>query len=374
MTRPFHALTALALVSAAGAAGATDRVRLGVGGYFEAGFAAVNQDEAAATGLRDHGFFKELEIHFKGSTVMDNGITVGADVQLEAYVNADQIDEQYIWFEGSFGRIVLGSENSASYLLHVAAVSASPLGGVNEPSYRFFSAPGGNAAGGFYTTRPSLTSDDDKITWLSPRWAGFQVGASYAPDDNDDSATVALAADTEAGVHAEVVELGANWAGTLGPVDVKLSIGGGRGRLEAQDAGATFDDDRLVWGVGGRLGWSGWIVSAAYSEDDLGTSGAAANDFRSNLETALLYSAGAWSGSVAYIRQELAFNSDAGNDRQSIWDIAAAYALSPGVELSAGIQIADLAASDRLPGRTLATQIGLQNDATVFYSGVVLAF
>src|SRR3546814_20814614 len=62
----------------------------------------------------------DTEIWFDGSTVLDNGIEFGVNVQLEGNSDSDQIDESFLTVAGWFGKVIVGSENSAMYLLHVA--------------------------------------------------------------------------------------------------------------------------------------------------------------------------------------------------------------------------------------------------------------
>ncbi len=89
-----------ALVAAgilAGSAAAADKVKLGVGGYFHAQLIFASQDDGTGVDLtsgtvddepganrRTHKVAREGEIHFSGSTTLDSGIQVGAQVQLEA--------------------------------------------------------------------------------------------------------------------------------------------------------------------------------------------------------------------------------------------------------------------------------------------------
>lgn len=374
------------LVSGAEAA---EKIKLGVGGYFQQVFVAADEDDGLGTdgvrgtaddepaaNRRSHGFAKELEIHFKGSTVMDNGIEVGADVQLEAYVNGDQIDEQYIWFEGSFGKIVLGSEDNTAYLMHYAATTASPLGGVHSPNFVHFASGAGNAAAGFYSTRPG-TGDADKISYFTPRWAGFQFGASYAPDNADDSATVALANDQGVGAQGEVIALSANYLNTFGGVQFGLSAGYVGGNLEAQNAANSLDDLE-IWAFGARLGYMGWLLSGSYSNNDLGTNNLNNLDDRDNYDIALMYTTGPWSASIGYGLQEVNYNAAVnGKDEQEIIEVAGAYALSPGVQLSAGLQFVNQDASNNAGntlGRTAANIGAAENDATVFFVGTALTF
>jgi hypothetical protein len=105
MKKALYGSTALAAAGLlAGAAQAADKIKLGVGGYFQAFGVYSDQDDGVgepAANLRDHHIAREGEIYFRGSTALDNGIEVGVLVQLEASTCADQIDQSYIWFEGA---------------------------------------------------------------------------------------------------------------------------------------------------------------------------------------------------------------------------------------------------------------------------------
>src|SRR5690606_13221642 len=137
------------------------------------------------------------EIFFVGTATLDNGLKFGVNVQLEANSNAaDQIDESFLFVEGSFGRFNLGSENSAGYLMTYAAPNVGL--GVNSTSILtgFLPNSGFDATdhAGFFrgplgSTYVELdrSNDSEKLTYFTPRFSGFQFGASYIPDPAEDS-------------------------------------------------------------------------------------------------------------------------------------------------------------------------------------------
>jgi hypothetical protein len=56
---------------------------------------------------------------------LDNGLTVGARVELEGeQKSGDQIDAAFVYFQGGFGELRIGSQNSA-----LAAMCVTPVGG-----------------------------------------------------------------------------------------------------------------------------------------------------------------------------------------------------------------------------------------------------
>ncbi len=182
-TTALVAAGALASGSAVGAA----KIKMGVGGYMQAFFVGLDQDDSAGEPgrfLRDHLVAREGEIIFNGTTTFDNGLKVGAQVQLEAETCGDQIDEGFIFFSGSWGRINIGSENSAAYLMHYSAPAPSRRAHGLQSSNFLHAGPGaGHAVGNYVHTAPaSLSSDSEKITYFTPRLSGFQFGVSYSPE------------------------------------------------------------------------------------------------------------------------------------------------------------------------------------------------
>ena len=65
---------------------AADGIKLGIGGFFKTAY-MVNFDDDSEGDLGNErntdGVFSDAEIHFTGSTILDNGLEVGARVELE---------------------------------------------------------------------------------------------------------------------------------------------------------------------------------------------------------------------------------------------------------------------------------------------------
>jgi hypothetical protein len=95
---------------------AADGIKLSVGGFFKTAYMVNLDDDREGEPGNDtatDGFFSDSEIYFRGSTVLDNGLEVGARVELEGEDDSDQIDEAWIFFSGGFGEIHIGSEDEA---------------------------------------------------------------------------------------------------------------------------------------------------------------------------------------------------------------------------------------------------------------------
>ncbi|NJM92672.1 MAG: porin, partial [Rhodospirillaceae bacterium] len=170
----------------ANTAQAADGIKLGVGGFFRTAYMVTFDDDSEGEPGNERntdGLFSDAEIHFDGSTVLDNGLEVGARVELEGEDNdGDQIDEAWIYFSGGFGELRMGSDDDA-----LANACIVPPGGTGN-----FSAFSPNQWGANTNTSNSVCSgvddrgDAQKFVYISPSFAGFQFTGSYTPNGGDE--------------------------------------------------------------------------------------------------------------------------------------------------------------------------------------------
>ena len=201
MKRALLGTTALigAGLGATAPAAAEYPIQLSVGGFFRTSYMVVLDDDNSlpenvaqepGDDKAEDGVFSDAEIHFVGRTVLDNGLEVGARVELEGEDESrprdgDQIDEAWIWFAGGFGEIRIGSDDEAlanSCVLppggtaNFSAFSPNQWGANSLNCFR--SAPSATAPAPASTTR----RDAQKIIYISPLFYGFQLTASYTPN------------------------------------------------------------------------------------------------------------------------------------------------------------------------------------------------
>lgn len=296
------AVAAFAFVVSPAFAQEDSGVKLNLGGHFKGYVSYVSQDDADDLETRNLDILRETEVHFGGETTLDNGLTVGA--QVEADVDSGDgfiVDESYLYFAGSWGRVNFGDEDGAAYLLQVAAPSADD----NVDGLRQFIQPvnyanmlGIAAYGSIIDSTVASTilnfanvldydndfaGDDDKITYLSPVFNGFQAGVSYTPEQADGSDGITgNSSDDEVGGFGDVWEIAARYEGTFNTVGVILGAGYTHGSLEndtpvdidtdddgVDDATLTLDDYR-EWNVGVDLDIGAFGVGAIYTENNLG--------------------------------------------------------------------------------------------------------
>ncbi|MBT6428101.1 MAG: porin [Rhodospirillaceae bacterium] len=360
-------MVAAALLFTGSAAQGADKIKLGLGGYFKAYLVAGSQDDGAGqpgANLRSHKIAREGEIFFKGKTTLDNGITFGVDVQLEAETCGDQIDESFIYVQGGFGKIVIGADDPASDSMYMGTPQPIAGIGVATPDDVF------SALGNAVATPASITSisgDSEKITYFTPRMSGFQLGISYTPENCEEARApctgtyAGFQATNSAGQQSEIIEVGANYIRKIGDVDIGLYAGIGKGDLELTAAGA---EDQDQWGLGVELGVAGFTIGADYREDDQGTS--AANTDRTDYSLGVSYAMGNWTFGAAYAHGEVEAGAGLGEDETDGYQVGMVYDLSPGIVLTGGFTYWDV--EDNL------NAVGIENSASEFIVGTLLSF
>src|SRR3569623_511485 len=141
--------TALAGAAAgANAAQASDGIKLEVGGFFKLTYQGVidkKQEGHFGNHRSVDAINHNAEIWCKGETTLDNGLTIGAHVELDGENAPDQIDMSYVYWQGGFGRFQLGSQDKA-----IAMYCLLPPGATGNFSAFSPNSRGSNALFGFF--------------------------------------------------------------------------------------------------------------------------------------------------------------------------------------------------------------------------------
>ena len=330
------AIVAAGMIASVPSADAASKMKLGVGGYMEQWFGFTSGDDGVAQDYSGFDIKSDPEIFFKGSTKLDNGITVGVNVQLEATQNGDQIDEQYMFVKGSFGQIIIGDENSAMYKMHYAP---SDFGiGMNSGDVTAWNKPVSDAEGdsinmgshyrspfGATYIEPDAVNDSAKISYFTPRVSGFQLGLSYGPDANQDSNGLP----NRDAANTDYIMVGANFKQKMGGMSVGIS--GGYGTVTDAAAGGV-EPEATSFGI--KLGMGG--VSAGVSYANFSDSG---EKDQEGINAGVAYSSGPMGVSIAYFHGEKdGNNGDAATlnnqAERDVIHLSAKYAMGPGVTLA----------------------------------------
>lgn len=380
-------LLTTAVAGFAFAAPAHAGVNLDVSGYFVGYVAHVDQDENDDERVSDTDFIKATELHFTGETTLDNGLTVGAHIELDVDRNDDSsVEESYAYFSGSWGRVNFGEEDGVAFLLQVAAPSADShvdgirpiVDGVNEDV--LLGANADSDATTATATFGALSYDQDqtgyetKLSYLSPVVNGFQVGASYTPNVDGDTSTAAVGTDNAEDASGEAYEVAVRYEGEFEGVGVTAGAGYTSVELEANTALATDDatDDRTAWNVGLDLDFGPFGAGVSYQEDDHGeqdldgTVGGAKGDDEEILVVGVDYTTGPFKLGASYYDAENVQGND-GIDAQR-YTGGVVYTYGPGMTLRGSVSYVEY------EGENLAGADIDDADATQFLIGTKVKF
>ena len=251
MKKILVASSALVAVGFAGAAQASEPISLSVGGYMEQCVGAASEENRFEA---KNKIQSDTEIHFSGSTTLDNGIEVGASIELEGNNSnvrnsaddgssgATNIDESWMYVSGGFGEVRLGAEDGAAADMGITAPSVGPVGANDGDLGNWVTTnaiPDTVPAGG----------DSKRVTYYTPTLGGFKAGISYADDDSSENSNTVATGDSR-------VSGGLEYRGDFDGVSVGVSL-----------VGESFQEGEW-YGVGATVGFGNFTVGASVSETD----------------------------------------------------------------------------------------------------------
>jgi outer membrane protein OmpU len=345
---------------------AADPIKIGVGGYYTFYALAGNIQSTYAfngsfTTYKGLAFTQEGEIHFIGQTKLDNGTSVGLNVELEAWNPSTgttgsnfQIDEAFIFAFGDWGRVEMGSRDAATYRMYYGTPSALIGWGAIQHNHNWANASviANNKAYArtMATTITPTWQDVNRINYFTPRFQGLQIGVGYAPKIIGAAAGGQAAAGpvnaagncgfagptninncpTADYAWQDAFDVGANYLNKFGDFTVALygafayaSFVPGYSPLAASAnmlTGANLTAWKQ-WVVGAQFGYAGFTVGGAVGWDNngLGSNYFTGQDNATRFYTAgIMYETGPWQMSFMWA----GFYNNNGNGSSNVASIA----------------------------------------------------
>jgi outer membrane protein OmpU len=252
------------------------QITVSLGGYTEF-FGAYYDDDA--DNRTNHEFELETEIVVRADGKADNGLLYGAKVELQNSTGGVPgstgvgTDEASVYLAGTWGRLELGDFDGAADTLAIYA----PLVGIEQidgDAYDFLNNRpttgsragfqlGGLPNGGSVVKTPD-SGDSTKIMYLTPRFAGFQAGASYATQNGSEAQDVVASKTTLAGGYKDFWEAGINYTGEF--AGFSIAAGATTSGATGQDtpfAGLSLEDF-WTWQAGAQVGYAGFKFGGGY--------------------------------------------------------------------------------------------------------------
>lgn len=446
MKKVLFGTTALVAVGMAAPAMAAEPIKLSVGGYMwqwaglgfnrDVSLNDIRKDLGKQSGdgwqggnsamqnyanAREYGNFAtatDAEIHFKGSTKLDNGLNITIQFEMEAErtstSTARNADQQWMELSGGWGALSIGERFHVQHRMHNSAPQAGTIFADNF----YFAYPAGGSAQGstglvtstaFYWTSlegiGQLGRTSHGIDYVTPRVWGFQLGASYIPTTASAGGTNAGASGTwargaanqESSGH-DAMGVAINYTNKFGAVTVSADTSFGRMQSAQSGSATTLVATGTTAASSSGLKLSGWgfTVGGSYMRiwDGLrpamqlnGTQAftqtmSITSAFATSLDgyvwdAGVMYETGPYAIGIAYNAGEVAgaispFSTS--NDSWKIVQLTGKYTMGPGVDLVGSA--AWLSWQDQM---TLGNPAGGAKDynnswAWTVYTGVKLAF
>ena len=211
-------LVGAALIATAASA-ETPKVTLGGFSDFQAGWTNDDQD----AGQKSTAFREENTVTVKVDGKTDAGLGYGAQIDLQADISGDTNNKgvnatrTFTYLSGNWGRAELGGNKSVASTMRVdASTLAVATGGINGTWTNFVFTPTSPIPGAGFITTAGLPSEHgadtligdqrsynaNKISYYTPKLAGFQGGVSYTPENSGRGQTVSRTKTGTAGTGA----------------------------------------------------------------------------------------------------------------------------------------------------------------------------
>jgi len=334
----------LAAPAMAGTVGSKDDMSVTLGGTLWFSVGIYEEDVSAGRGRGYRFGVNETEVYVSASNTADNGIKYGVSIELNSgSADGTAADEAWAFLDSDqWGRLEIGDQDDATNRMRLGSHNAhkglgGPAGGLGA-NLSLFGGFGGEGTGAVADWDNAVTADDTKVTYFTPRFSGFQLGASLTPDTGITSGTGGLVDTDNDGDFENVISLGANYVGKFDEVGVGLSFTGQWGDGESASGSALAQEDLAIWGVGGKVDFAGFTIGAHYN--DFGdtaitranaTLGADAGDAWS---VGVGYSSGPWGISAWYteVDKDNSSASPAGATKSELqrWGLGMGYTVAPG--------------------------------------------
>ncbi|MEN6541444.1 porin [Parvibaculum sp.] len=351
MKKTLLATTALVTTGLlAGPALASDPLKVTVGGNVVTGFYFVDADNVSSTSYQDTKVaVVARNIDIKAEGTLDNGLVAGVDAKLQLsndwnssnHSSAASFRQLFAYLEGSFGKFEIGGTDGAAYKMHYTSPWFVPGNGVDSPNILNIVPYYGER----HSTFSLLATDANKVSYFTPRFAGFQLGVSYTPDANNKNPKangLSLAAKTDAYMR-DVFEIAGNYAGTLGGVD--LGVDG----FYTTGKGDHDNVDPEEYGFGANVGYAGFTLGGAwYRSEDIWAVFDPDPSYYNNENTTwtlgLKYATGPWTVGTAYLDGDQDW--DGYSYKVKTLQVGGGYNLGSGVDLGLDIQFSNYKNND----------------------------
>jgi hypothetical protein len=291
----------------------------------------------------------EAILYADGKT--DSGLTYGAQIQILKNDNdpEDGDDQQFAYLGGDWGKVEAGDADGAADKLAIYAPNDFGTGGVTGKFYQYlnsgtiFDGTSGytSIAAGNKRYKAFDSETASKLSYYTPRIAGFQAGASYAPDGagqgnrddrvGNDGDLDSLYNQATNKAFENYVEVGANYETDFD--DVGLAVGGSYVYAGSKgEFNNTKVEDLSAYQVGAKANFMGFTLGGGYVwQDESGITESTANKQDSTgYNFGLQYETGPFIvGANALFAENQGYSNK--DNQLDVYSVGATYVVAPGL-------------------------------------------
>jgi hypothetical protein len=339
----------------------------------------TSASDATAAGPQEHDWYfgvDEAELRLDVSGTADNGLNYGFRIEINANTTdgADGIaDEARIELSGSWGTLLLGDDDGAENVMNYGGENLMGAAGGFDGDSDDYMFRAGWTSFGVVTFEPGAqgfpmiagdSGDATKISYFSPRFSGFQIGASFAPAPNDGDG---FKADGDWENHYGI---GANYDKPFGNLRVRASAvysaTTSNQSLPFNIYGyGTRIEDVSAWSVGAIVGWGPFSIGGNYTDNGESGYWTASGAETSYWNAAIAFESGRFSLAAGYFESTIDWPADwAVESTYTHTSLTADYSAAPGLGFYAEV---DFIEDDMYSGQTV-------NQATAVIAGAKVSF
>ncbi|HEY9164446.1 MAG TPA: porin [Magnetovibrio sp.] len=322
------AVVALATMSTE--AFAADKISLGLGGFMRQYVGVTNSDEVANAGTNNTDRAMNLsqwsntEVHFKGSTTLDNGLAVSVKIEKEADKAGTGTDATELTVSSdAMGALTLGGTPHAGDDFRVGAPNAGNFDWTDTDPWVSVGSTTANAQQAAPVARDITDMGDKsiKVKYVSPSFSGVNVFGSYTAAEGSNTHNARNLARNRTN---DGSTLGVAYSGEMSGATISAAA------IHARTNGTGE-----VNNFGLNVGMAGFTVGGAYAEFDGDTAGNTGN-YGKAWELGVAYETGPYSVSARYMASDdKGVIATAGKDKDKKYQVAGTYDMGAGVALTA---------------------------------------
>jgi len=354
----------------AAAAEAATPLKLSVGGYLNAfmGYTDLSEKDIG-TPVNKFALGTDGQVIFSAETKLDNGMKFGAIAELNIS-NLQQtgwLSEVFAYGESKYGKVEIGATSNAAVKLHHEVMDASGVWGTDKSKLvnwmgfaKYMNTPHdvppfGPVSISDFDILDSTTVNEDgnaqKISYFSPKFYGFQVGATYTPGTRYARPFVGGSGAMNSTVVAQErnfnrsYTVSAAYDGKVGPVTLGADVTYGNSLFTGPLPNGERNKAINEYAAGLNVGFSGFTFGAGYKLRDYGIK--EMKDSQA-FDVGVGYENGPYAISASWFASRAGKNIGYKMPKLDIYQVSGSYKLGAGVNAFATFGYIDLNVESRL--------------------------